>query len=79
MPTIPKLFILRTLRAIAIWFIVITVIILMYADDVDPMPISIFNRLLIAAGITAFFNIPVVKRIGRIYLNTTPDDGDADV
>ncbi|AML53750.1 hypothetical protein RC74_18870 [Falsihalocynthiibacter arcticus] len=61
-----------------IWFLVITVIIALYADETDPLPLSIFIRLLIAAGIVIFLNIPFVKAIGRIYLNTTPGDDDLD-
>ncbi|MBU2868125.1 hypothetical protein KO497_14185 [Pacificibacter marinus] len=63
---------------LCIWFVVITVIVYLYADDIEPMPVSLFNRLLIAAGIVVFLSIPFVKKIGRIYLNTTPDDADLD-
>ncbi|UTH46372.1 hypothetical protein [Loktanella salsilacus] len=61
-----------------IWFAVITVIVLLYADVTDPFPVSVGHRLLIAAGIVVFINLPWVKAIGRIYLRTTPDDGDLD-
>jgi len=63
---------------LAIWFLVITVVVFLYADDTDPLPVSIISRLLIAAGIVAVLNLPVVTAIGRIYLNTTPDDADLD-
>lgn len=69
---------LINLRKLAIWFAVITVVIILYADETDPMPVSIAGRLLIAAGIVIVLNIPFVKAIGRIYLNTKPDDGDLD-
>ncbi len=52
------------------------VTIYLYADDIDRMPVSLLNRLLIAIGIVVFLSIPFIKKIGRIYLNTTPDDGD---
>lgn len=71
-------FILRQLGLILIWFAVITVIVLLYADVTDPFPVSVGHRLLIAAGIVVFINLPWVKAIGRIYLRTTPDDGDLD-
>ncbi|WP_236939987.1 hypothetical protein [Falsihalocynthiibacter arcticus] len=54
----------------------IAVIVALYADETDPLPLNISIRLLIAAGIVTFLNIPLVKAIGRVYLNTTPDDGD---
>nr|WP_252729717.1 hypothetical protein [Pacificibacter marinus] len=66
------------MQVLCIWFVVITVIVYLYADDIEPMPVSLFNRLLIAAGIVVFLSIPFVKKIGRIYLNTTPDDADLD-
>ncbi|MDR6264345.1 MULTISPECIES: hypothetical protein [Rhodobacterales] len=69
-----KQFVLRNLCALAVWFVVITFIIMLYADETDPMPVSIWLRLLISAGIVVFVNIPLVKSIGRIFLNTTPDD-----
>jgi hypothetical protein len=73
-----KLFNLRTLRGLVIWFVIITLVIILYADEATPMPLSIADRLLIAAGIVVFLNLPFVKAIGRIYLNTKPDDGDLD-
>jgi len=76
MPNTQKLFVLRTLRAVAIWFLVVTVIISIYADSVDPLPVSIFKRLLIAVGIVIFVNLPVIKAIGRVFRDTTPDDSD---
>ena len=76
MPT--SSFILRQLGFVLIWFAVITVIVLLYADVTDPFPVSVGDRLLIAAGIVVFINLPWVKAIGRIYLRTTPDDGDLD-
>lgn len=76
MPT--SSFILRQLGFVMIWFAVITVIVLLYADVTDPFPVSVGHRLLIAAGIVVFINLPWVKAIGRIYLRTTPDDGDLD-
>ncbi|MDO6723413.1 hypothetical protein Q4560_09060 [Celeribacter halophilus] len=76
MSTPQKQFILRNLRNLVIWFLVITIVIVLYADDINPMPVNIFIRFLIAAGIVVFLNIPFVKAIGRIYLNTTPDDED---
>ena len=76
MPKFSKQFVLRSLLILTIWFLVITFIIMLYADETDPMPVSIAVRFLISAGIVAFLNIPVVKSIGRIYLNTTPDDAD---
>jgi len=57
---------------------VITVVIYLYADDSDPMPVSLINRLLIATGVIVFLSIPVVQKIGRTYLNTKPDDADLD-
>ncbi len=78
MSAMSKQGVLRHLRALSIWFVVITVVVALYADNVDPMPVSIVNRLLIAAGIVVFCNLPFVKKIGRIYLNTTPDEGDLD-
>ncbi|WP_354668125.1 hypothetical protein [Pacificibacter marinus] len=78
MSAISRQFILRKLQVLCIWFVVITVIVYLYADDIEPMPVSLFNRLLIAAGIVVFLSIPFVKKIGRIYLNTTPDDADLD-
>ncbi|WP_376873626.1 hypothetical protein [Albirhodobacter sp. R86504] len=72
----PVLF--RHLRLLAILFLVVTVIIHLYADDADPMPVSTLTRLLIAAGILIVVNLPFVKAIGRIFLNTTPDDGPLD-
>ncbi|WP_245667768.1 hypothetical protein [Neptunicoccus sediminis] len=68
--------VISELRALAIWFVVVTVLIYLYADATDPMPVSITSRLLISTGIVAFLNLPFVKAIGRIYLNTTPDDAD---
>lgn len=68
----------RHLRLLAIWFVVITVIILLYAEQTEPMPVSIMGRLLIAAGIVVFVNLPFVRAIGRIYLITTPDAPDLD-
>ena len=68
----------RYFRSLAVWFLVITVIISLYAESTDPMPVTILTRLMIAAGIVAFLSLPLVRKIGRIYLNTTPDDGDLD-
>lgn len=70
--------VLRHLRLLAIWFVVITVIILLYAQETEPMPVSIMGRLLIAAGIVVLVNLPFVRAIGRIYLDTTPDEPDLD-
>lgn len=78
MPINFKKVVLRNLTIFAIWFVVITFLVLIYADETDPMPVSITSRLLIAAGIVGFINIPLVKTIGRIYLNTTPDEDDLD-
>ncbi|MBB3993008.1 membrane protein DedA with SNARE-associated domain [Sulfitobacter undariae] len=78
MPTTQKQFIFRNLRAVAIWFLVVTVLISLYAKSVDPLPVSLLQRLLIAVGIVIFCNIPFVRAIGRIYRDTTPDDGDLD-
>lgn len=78
MPVNSKRYVLRKLRMLGIWFAVITIIIHLYSDDYDPMPVSLFNRLLVATGIVVFLSIPFVKKIGRIYLNTTPDDADLD-
>jgi len=75
---ISRQYVLRKLQMLCIWFVVITVAIYLYADDNDPMPVSLFDRLLIATGIVVFLSIPFVKKIGRIYLNTTPDDADLD-
>jgi hypothetical protein len=72
------LFSLRSLGKLVIWFVVITVLILLYADETDPLPVSIVDRLLIAASVVVFLNLPIVKAIGRIYLNTTPGDDDLD-
>jgi hypothetical protein len=69
-------YILSKLLLLCIWLVVITVVIYLYADDVDPMPVSLLKRLLIAAGIVVFLSTPFVKKVGRIYLNTTPDDDD---
>jgi hypothetical protein len=77
-PVLSPSFILRQLGIVLIWFAVITVIILMYSDETGPFPVSVGHRLLIAAGIVVFVNLPWVKAIGRIYLRTTPDDGDLD-
>lgn len=68
----------RLLRSIALWFLVITLVILLYAEQTTPMPLSIPARLLLAAAITLVLNLPFVRAIGRIYLNTTPDDADLD-
>mgnify|MGYP003680405264 CR=1 FL=1 len=73
-----ELFSLRSLGKLVIWFVVITVLILLYADETDPLPVSIVDRLLIAAGVVVFLNLPIVKAIGRIYLNTKPGDDDLD-
>ncbi|MCZ4350927.1 hypothetical protein O4H61_00215 [Roseovarius aestuarii] len=73
-----KQYILRKLRLLCIWFVVITVIIHLYSDDSSPMPVSLFNRLLIATGIVIFLSLPFVRKIGQIYLRTTPDDADLD-
>ncbi|WP_394155082.1 hypothetical protein [Loktanella salsilacus] len=70
--------ILRHFGQVLIWFGIITVIIAMYADQISPFPVSIWHRFLIAAGIVVFINLPWVKAIGRIYLRTSPDDGDLD-
>ncbi|SFN48110.1 hypothetical protein SAMN04487859_103128 [Roseovarius lutimaris] len=78
MSAISRQYVLRKLQMLCIWFVVITVAIYLYADDNDPMPVSLFDRLLIATGIVVFLSIPFVKKIGRIYLNTTPDDADLD-
>lgn len=78
MSTPQKQFILRNLRNLIIWFLLITIVIVLYADDINPMPVNLFSRFLIAAGIVITLNIPFVKAIGRIYLNTTPDDADLD-
>ncbi len=78
MSTDHKHFIRHKLQQLAIWFLVITVVIYLYADTTDPIPVTLFSRLLIAAGIVAFLNIPLVKTIGQIYLKTTPDDADLD-
>jgi len=75
---ISRQYVLRKLQMLCIWFVVITVAIYLYADDNDLMPVSLFDRLLIATGIVVFLSIPFVKKIGRIYLNTTPDDADLD-
>jgi len=66
----------RILLSLAIWFFVVTVVVLIYAKGDDPMPLSFLSRLGIAAGIVAFMNIPLIRKIGHIYLHTTPDDGD---
>lgn len=42
------------------------------------MPLSVLSRLGIAAAIVAFVNIPLIRKIGHIYLHTTPDDDDLD-
>lgn len=73
-----KQYVLRKLQLLGIWFVVITVAVHLYSDDLDPMPVSLFSRLLIAAGIVVFLSIPFVKKVGRIYLNTTPDDAGLD-
>ncbi|MEL7801681.1 hypothetical protein [Sulfitobacter pontiacus] len=78
MSAISRRNILRKLQLLCIWFIVITVVIYLYADDADPMPVSLLNRLLVAAGVVVFLSIPFVKKVGQIYLSTTPDDGDLD-
>lgn len=78
MSAISRQYVLRKLQMLCIWFVVITVAIYLYADDNDLMPVSLFDRLLIATGIVVFLSIPFVKKIGRIYLNTTPDDADLD-
>ena len=71
-------YVLGKLRLVAIWFLVLTVIIHLYADPTDPMPVSLVSRLLIALGIVAIASIPLVRKIGRIYRDTPPDDGDLD-
>ena len=77
MPLISRQLVKKNLRALLIWFLVTTFITL-YADELNPLPVSIAGRLAISAAIVAFLNIPFVKAVGRIYLNTTPDDGDLD-
>ncbi len=69
--TPPKRFMPRNLRMLALWFLGITVVIVLYADDPDPMPVSIFSRLLVAAGIVAFLNIP----FGSVDGLDAPPDG----
>ncbi len=78
MPLISRQLVKKNLRALLIWFLVTTFIITLYADELNPLPVSIAGRLAISAAIVAFLNIPFVKAVGRIYLNTTPDDGDLD-
>ncbi|UOA30881.1 hypothetical protein DSM110093_00641 [Sulfitobacter sp. DSM 110093] len=74
----PKHPLRRMLISLAIWFLVVTFVVLIYAKGDDPMPLSVLSRLGIAAAIVAFVNIPLIRRIGHIYLHTTPDDGDLD-
>ena len=78
MSAISRQYILSKLQLLCIWFVVITVVIYLYADDSDPMPVSLLNRLLIAAGIVVFLSISFVKKVGGVYLNTNPDDDDLD-
>jgi len=73
-----KQYILHKLKLICIWFVVITVVIALYADETNPMPVSLITRFVISASIVAVTSIPFVRKIGRIYLNTTPDDADLD-
>jgi hypothetical protein len=39
---------------------------------------NVSHRLLIATGIVVLIHLRWVKAIGRVYLRTTPDDGDLD-
>ncbi|HAC49962.1 hypothetical protein A3753_01610 [Sulfitobacter sp. HI0082] len=78
MTDIPKHPMRRLLISLGIWFLVVTFVVLIYAKGDDPMPLSVLSRLGIAAAIVAFVNIPLIRRIGHIYLHTTPDDGDLD-
>ncbi len=68
----------RLLISLAVWFLVVTFVVLIYARGDDQMPLSVLGRLGIAAAIVAFVNIPLIRKIGHIYLHTTPDDGDLD-
>ena len=78
MTDIPKHPMRRLLISLGIWFLVVTFVVLIYAKGDDPMPLSVLSRLGIAAAIVAFVNIPLIRRIGHIYLHTTPDEDDLD-
>lgn len=78
MSAITRRYVLAKLQLLVIWLVVITVVIFLYADESDPMPVSLLNRLLIAIGIVVFVSLPIVKKIGRIYRDTTPIDDDLD-